>query len=227
MDLTSRCYLHNKSTYHFEWFVVDNFSDKLQTTKNSVLDPAIIDLATNFDWYFVPVLNADGYLNTFEKDRLWRKNSKPYGRCRGVDLNRNFDVNWNGTGSSAVECQYDFCGSSAFSEPEARAIKLFLDQHANEYRIQTYFSLHSFSQLYMFPYGHTTEKARNYDHLKLIGEKAVEAIKNTHGKIYVTGSSIETIYPSSGSSTDYVYEHYDIPIIYTIELRGAKGKVGL
>jgi hypothetical protein len=168
------------------------------------------------------VLNADGYINTFEKDRLWRKNTKPYGRCRGVDLNRNFDINWNGTGSSAKVCAYDFCGSSAFSEPEAKSIKIFLDQHANEYRIKTYLSLHSFSQLYMFPYGYVTDRVRNYEDLQKVGLKAVEAIKNTHGKVYVTGSSIETIYPSSGSSMDYAYQNYDIPIAFTIELRGPK-----
>lgn len=137
-------------------------------------------------------------------------------------MNRNFDINWNGTGSSDNKCQYDFCGSSAFSEPEARAIKIFLDDHANEYRIQTYLSLHSFSQLYMFPYGHISDRVRNYEDLKAIGEKAVEAIKLTHGKVYVTGSSIETIYPNSGSSMDYVYANYDIPITFTIELRGPK-----
>ncbi|CRK96824.1 CLUMA_CG010030, isoform A, partial [Clunio marinus] len=185
-------------------------------------DPAIVDLALNFDWYFVPVLNADGYVNTFEKDRLWRKNTKPYGRCRGVDLNRNFDINWGGTGASHNKTTYDFCGSEAFSEPEAKAIKDFLDKHTKDYRIQTYFSLHSFSQLYMFPYGYNTEKVKNYEDLKKIGAKAVEAIKDTHGKVYVAGSSIETIYPNSGTSMDYVYEHYDIPITFTIELRGDK-----
>lgn len=153
---------------------------------------------------------------------MWRKNTKPYGRCRGVDLNRNFDINWGGTGSSDNPCTYDFCGSGPFSEPEALAIKLFLDEHAKDYRIQTYLSLHSFSQLYMFPFGHTTERVKNYDDLKRMGEKAVEAIKNRHGKVYVTGSSIETIYPNSGSSMDYVAANYTIPVTFTIELRGPK-----
>jgi hypothetical protein len=74
----------------------------------------------------------------------------------------------------------------------------------------------------MFPFGFTPDRARNYDDLKSIGEKAVEAIKNTHGRIYQTGSSIETIYPNSGDSMDFVYSNYDIPIAYTIELRGPK-----
>lgn len=183
-------------------------------------DSAVVDIAASFDWYIVPVLNADGYKVTFEHDRLWRKNTKPYGKTRGVDLNRNFDINWGGIGSSHVEGTYDFCGSAPFSEPESRAVKIFLDQFAREYRIKSYFALHSFSQLYMFPYGHTSEPARNYEDLKSIGEKAVEAIKNTHGKEYKVGSAIETIYPSSGSSRGFVYDNYDIPIVFSIELRG-------
>ena len=180
----------------------------------------MITLSNDFDWYFVPILNVDGYKYTFDMDRLWRKNLKPYGRCIGVDLNRNFDSNWNGTGSSADPCRYDFCGSSAFSEPEAGVIKTFLDAHAKDYNIQTYLSLHSFSQLYMFPYGHTAEKVRNYDDLMKMGSAAVEAIKNTHGRIYKSGSSMETIYPSSGGSMDFVYSQYNVPIAFTIELRG-------
>lgn len=179
-------------------------------------------MSETFDWYFVPVLNADGYINTFERDRLWRKNTKPYGRCRGVDLNRNFDTNWNGIGSSCNKSNYDFCGSAGFSEPEAVAIKTFLDQHAEKFRIKTYFCLHSFSQLYMFPYGHVTDRIKNYEDMKKISEKAVDAIKKTHGKVYIAGAAIETIYPSSGSSRDFVYDNYDIPIVFTIEMRGPK-----
>lgn len=74
----------------------------------------------------------------------------------------------------------------------------------------------------MFPYGHIPDRVKNYEDLKKIGEKAVEAIKATHGKVYVAGSSIETIYPNSGSSMDYIYHAFDIPITFTIELRGPK-----
>lgn len=152
---------------------------------------------------------------------MWRKNTKPYGRNRGVDLNRNFDVDFGGSGASTKEGSYDFCGSEAFSEPEAKAIKDFLDAYAVKNNIKTYFALHSFSQLFMFPFGYSPNHVKNYDDLMKIGGKAVEAIKNTHGRIYLTGSSYETIYPSSGSSRDFVYTNYDIPIVFTIELRGA------
>lgn len=189
-------------------------------------DPEVQELSRNFDWLVIPVLNPDGYVFTFEKDRMWRKNTRPQGRCRGVDLNRNFDVNWNSVGSSNDSCQCNFGGSNAFSEPESSAMGNFLAEMKEICKIRAYFSLHSFSQLFMFPYGHTTQRVENYLDLKLIGEKAVEAIKQTHGKEYLTGSSIETIYPNSGSSVDYAYSQ-QIPIVFTIELRGARDSPNL
>jgi hypothetical protein len=60
-----------------------------------------------------------------------------------------------------------------------------------------------------------------------IGTAAVTAIKNTHGKDYQTGSSIDIIYPSSGASMDYVYRNFDVPIAFTIELRGPKDSTNL
>ena len=54
-------------------------------------------LADLYDWYFLPVINADGYVYTWTHDRLWRKSRKPNPEsedCVGVDLNRNFDFMW-------------------------------------------------------------------------------------------------------------------------------------
>jgi murein tripeptide amidase MpaA len=126
----------------------------------SISDPVVVDAANNFDWYFVPILNRDGYEHTFEQDRLWRKNRKPYGIFRGVDLNRNFAANWNGTGSSADPKRYDFAGGAAESEPEVKVLADFLRANVEKFRIKTYLSLHSFSQLVMFPYGYTTDHVR-------------------------------------------------------------------
>jgi hypothetical protein len=47
-----------------------------------------------FDWYFVPVVNIDGYIYTWEVDRMWRTNRDMVDgsghTIPGVDLNRNF-----------------------------------------------------------------------------------------------------------------------------------------
>lgn len=183
-------------------------------------DPQVMDLLNEFDWLIFPVLNPDGYAYTFDYDRLWRKNRKPYGLCVGVDLNRNFDSNWNGAGSSGDPQQFDFAGSGPNSEPEVANLANFLREYRTKSRIETFISLHSYSQLIMFPYGHTEERVENYDDLKEIGNAAAAAIKKRHGKEYTAGSIIETIYPSSGGSSDWVYHALGIKLSYTIELRG-------
>lgn len=182
--------------------------------------PEILDLAENFDWFFFPVVNPDGYKYTFQSDRLWRKNRQPYGLCRGVDLNRNFESNWNGIGASSDPCAYDFAGGSAASEPETKVLQQFLKENAASSRIRTYFSMHSFSQLIMFPYGYKVDRVDNYDDLKTIGERGSEAIRRTHGKEYLSGAMIETIYPSSGDSVDWVFSECGVPVAFTFELRG-------
>ncbi|XP_055636788.1 zinc carboxypeptidase-like [Toxorhynchites rutilus septentrionalis] len=183
-------------------------------------DPRIVNLSTNYDWFFFPIVNPDGYKFTFEGDRLWRKNRKPYGLCRGVDLNRNFASNWGGIGSSDDQCSYDFSGGAVFSEPEAAALADFIRNNAEKEHIRTYIALHSYSQLLMFPFGHTPEKVSNYDHLNRITEKAIAALTAVHGTSFQGGSKYETIYPSSGGSIDWAYHEGKIPVSLTFELRG-------
>lgn len=107
-----------------------------------------------------------------------------------------------------------------FSERESEQLSNYLKSIVKPQRIQTYISLHSYSQLLMFPHGYTSEKASNYEDLKAIGEMAVTAIKKRYGTVYRSGSVYETIYPSSGSSHDWAYTDLQIPISYTFELRG-------
>lgn len=183
-------------------------------------DKEVQNIAQNFDWFFFPVINPDGYRATFEKDRMWRKTRQPFGICRGTDLNRNWNSAWNQTGSSPDPCAYDYAGPKVYSEPESVVVSKFLSSIVKPQRIQTYISLHSYSQLIMFPHGYTSEKVSNYDDLKAIGEKTIAAIKTRNGTVFKCGSVYETIYPASGSSHDWAYSELKIPISYIFELRG-------
>uniref|UniRef100_A0A915KP98 Peptidase M14 carboxypeptidase A domain-containing protein n=1 Tax=Romanomermis culicivorax TaxID=13658 RepID=A0A915KP98_ROMCU len=67
------------------------------------------DLLENLTWYIIPVVNMDGYDYSWRKDRTWRKNtvkcradSLDCRACAGVDLNRNFDVHWNGKSVAGI-----------------------------------------------------------------------------------------------------------------------------
>ena len=98
---------------------------------------------------------------SFAQDRLWRKTRSrhlPYGisffGCRGVDPNRNFDYHWNEIGASDNPCTDVYAGPRAFSEPETRAIADFIS--ANKDQIKIFIALHSYSQLWLTPWGKLT-----------------------------------------------------------------------
>jgi len=83
-------------------------------------DPAVSWLLHNRVFYFVPVLNPDGY------GRGGRLNSN------GVDLNRNWDANWQPGGTRH--------GESANSEPETLALSAYAHSLP---RLDAYVNLHS------------------------------------------------------------------------------------
>ena len=64
------------------------------------------DWTSDITWVVYPVLNPDGYDFSWRYDRLWRKNRNLNGghRCKGVDLNRNYDANHLAAGSSSDPC---------------------------------------------------------------------------------------------------------------------------
>lgn len=184
------------------------------------MDERVQSLAINYNWFVFPCVNPDGYKYTFEHDRMWRKNRQLFGTCRGVDLNRNYPDHWNSTGSSSDPTRYDFAGPSAGSEVETQRLIEFIRGNVEKEQIRTYISLHSYSQMLMFPYGYTKEHVSNYDDLQEFGKKASAAIKAESGRDYVSGNLYETIYPSSGGSMDWAHAEAGIPIAYTFELRG-------
>ena len=63
---------------------------------------AIVGLMA-YDGDRIPVVNPDGLAFSWGVDRFWRKNRRDNNDSSfGVDLNRNFDANWGGGGSSGV-----------------------------------------------------------------------------------------------------------------------------
>jgi len=111
-----------------------------------VKDQKYADMLKNTKFYFIPIINADGF-NLVEEH--WnseheiinkRKNMNPSngGTCKdedsGVDLNRNYGVDWQkGEFSHYEEVCGDFWpGSEPFSEPESRALRDFVHAHTSD-----------------------------------------------------------------------------------------------
>ncbi|XP_047432448.1 carboxypeptidase O [Mugil cephalus] len=188
----------------------------LQTYKT---DAKMENMLWNMDFYVTPVLNVDGYIFSWTKDRLWRKNRSPGpspSSCFGVDLNRNFDANWGTVGVSFNCSSNIYCGTKPASEPETQAVTDFVGSRKDDFLC--FLTIHSYSQLLLVPYGHPDFTASNYYELMIVGLGAAEAIWKVHGMKYQVGTSPDVLYPNSGSSRDWA-RMQGIPYSYTFELR--------
>ncbi|XP_015174391.1 PREDICTED: zinc carboxypeptidase-like [Polistes dominula] len=181
-------------------------------------DPVVRNLAESHVWYIFPVFNPDGYEYTHSTNRLWRKNLKrSTWRCKGVDLNRNWDTHWSEIGSSSNPCSEIYAGQSAFSEIESKSMSTFINNIPE--KMKAYLAFHSYSQLLLIPFGHSNERIDNYDDLMEIGRFSVKALAMRYGTNYTVGNIVDVIYPASGGSMDWVRATIGPRITYTYELR--------
>ncbi|XP_015283640.1 PREDICTED: mast cell carboxypeptidase A-like [Gekko japonicus] len=188
------------------------------------MDQNMTNILDNMNFYILPVFNIDGYIWSWTQNRLWRKSRSKTSNsdCVGVDLNRNFGIAWGTVDSSKNPCKETYCGSSAESEPETKAVTTFIRNHLSS--IKAYLTVHSYSQMLLFPYGYTYNETPDHDELNEVAKEAVKAISSLYGEEYKYGSSAITIYPSSGCSEDWVYSQ-GIKYSFAFELRD-KGKYG-
>lgn len=81
----------------------------------------------DLDFYILPVLNPDGYEYSHTTDRMWRKNrSRGPNGCIGADINRNFNFQFGGKGTSNDPCSEIYRGRGPVSEAETRGLQSFL-----------------------------------------------------------------------------------------------------
>lgn len=64
-------------------------------------------------------------------------------------------------GSSDDLCSDIYQGSSAFSEPEARAIRDKIKSHELNNKLDAFITLHTYSQMWIHPYNHERKSFPN------------------------------------------------------------------
>ncbi|KAK0407775.1 hypothetical protein QR680_003586 [Steinernema hermaphroditum] len=188
-----------------------------ELTQNAQQYQSLLD---TLDIYIVPVANPDGYEVTWGNQRMWRKTvSGPYGawQCYGVDPNRNFDFKFKTSGYSNSPCDETYAGPRPFSEVESKAIANFLDNHKSS--LKAYVDVHSYSELFMYPYGYARTYPKNIASLRSVAERATNAINEVNGADFRQGTIVDIIYPASGSTVDYAKGVSGIPYTYALELR--------
>lgn len=122
--------LYTGTIHAREWIGIElavNFIQYL--LDNYPSNPEVVEALTRNTMYIVPCLNPDGFEYSRNHFSFWRKNRRDNGDGTfGVDLNRNFSVNFRQSNNTQSNI---YGGPAAFSEPETQAIKQFVEQHNN------------------------------------------------------------------------------------------------
>jgi carboxypeptidase T len=177
------------------------------------MQPEIAALLESRDIWIVPMLNADGVEHDIATGRYqyWRKNRRNNGDgTYGVDLNRNYGFQW-GTGGSSDDTSSDvYMGPNPFSEPETQVFKAFVEARPN---VKILLSFHTFSELILYPWGHTHDPIGKQDDLR-VHEKMARTMAGWNK--YVPQQSSD-LYIASGDTTDWSYGQLGI-FSFTFEL---------
>jgi hypothetical protein len=190
--------------------------------------------------WFVPVVNPDGYEYIMENNLhfpWWRKNLRDNDGdgifnplLDGVDLNRNYDFNWDEGGDGKFSSWF-YRGTEPFSEEETKAVMRLAERENFVIGI----SYHSYGESVLFPWG-------NFDRppdLDLIIDVA-EGLASRMGR--VSGHGQYSVIPLNGRvgqssiwmygmfrtidfivevGTDYYPAEHHIPFILREHTRGA------
>ena len=195
---------------YFMWYVLERYDS----------DPEIKYIVDNTQLYFIPCVNPDGYIyngSAFpEGGGQWRKNMRDNNNSGafeekddGVDLNRNYDLNWglDDVGSSSNPGSITYRGIEPFSEPETRAVRDFCNAHD----FQIALNYHAFGNFLLHPWGYANVNPDD----SLVITAFAEAL--THENDFNAGNSLQTLgYPVNGGASDWMYgEDASKPIIFS------------
>lgn len=172
-------------------------------------DQRITDLLDRVRIIVVPVVNPDGFQlsragTVPDKRRNCRVADPTTESCAtsprtGVDLNRNYGVDWGGVGASANRATDGYRGEAPFSEPETRNIRELVTSH----QVTVFTSLHTYAAMILRPPGQdATPETTDESTYAALGQTLADAngYANTHSRdLYETsGTAVEWFHHTTG-----------------------------
>jgi hypothetical protein len=187
--------------------LLDNYASDERVTR--ILDSVTFRIA--------PIMNPDGFVYSWNSQRLWRKNRRNNGDGTfGVDWNRNWATGWGGTGSSGTTSSDVYRGTAPFSEPETVALRDYILATPNT---AFHIDFHSYSQLVLWPWGYTNGEIPEPDRTihQNIAVAYADTIASETGAAYDPIKSSD-LYLAGGASSDWAYSPGGV-FSLTVELR--------
>jgi carboxypeptidase T len=173
--------------------------------------------------WIIFAMNPDGWANDLAggKYHFWRKNMQPTPGWLdiGTDINRNYGYKWGCCGgSSSKPYAWNYRGTAAFSTPEARAFRDFVNSRVidGKQMIRTHVTLHTNGELVLYPYGYTKTAVPSDmtldDHVVLVTMAKAMAFMNGY-----KAEQSSSLYITDGDQIDWLYHTYRI-FSFTFEL---------